>query len=594
MNRGKPIISFNNRIFLSVLLVFILFAGSFIIYQYQREKHYRVENFNTQLQGINNRIYTLLPTVPTEKEMAFYIEKYLIDYPGIHITIIKKGEGIIFDSFAPESPTADVDYWELDEIKQALEIGSGYQIRLKVNTKTRYFFSAALYPNFIIRSAVPYDGILKSALKTDTRYITFSLLITISLLVLFYSYTNKLGHSIRKLRGFAQRAENNENIQWETEVPYAAGELGEVTQHIINVYKSLHAANEALIIEREKLFAHLQTSREGLGIFSAKGTEILVNRLFIRFCNQIADVNLQVSEDVFQITEFQPVIDFIRNAHKDGEDSNLRRYSLPVNKNGKNFIVETIIFEDMSFELSINDITKEEEKSQLKKQITQNIAHELKTPVSSIQGYLETLLYHQNIPEEKKVNFLTRCYAQSQRLSKLLQDLAVLTRIEESFDMLDKQKININELVKDILEEIDLDLKKKNIRVYTDLKDSINIDGNYSLIYSIFRNLLDNSIAHAGEDIDITINCFKESNELYYFSYHDTGVGIPTEHLNRLFERFYRVDKGRTRKLGGTGLGLAIVKNSVLIHKGNILVKNDANKGVEFVFTLPKLEDKKI
>ena len=589
MRRAKPILSFSNRIFLSVLLLFILFAASFMAYQYQREKIYRIENFNTQLQGINNRIYTLLPKVKDEEEMVFYIEKYLIDFPNIKVTIIKKGEDVIFDAFSPNTKRAQPEFWELDEIRQALELGSGYQIRTRQQDHTRYFFSASLYPNYIVRTAVPYDGVLKSSLKTDTRYISFSILITIILLLVFYSFTRKLGKSIKKLRKFAQKADQNEFIQWETEVPYSTGELGELTQHIINVYKNLHSTKEELVIEREKLFAHLQTSREGLGIFTPEGTEILVNRLFIRYCNQISDINLQISEDVFKIKELAPITNFLERVHNKDNSSGEKRLTLPINKNGRSFVIECIIFDDMSFELSINDITQEEEKTQLKKQLTQNIAHELKTPVSSIQGYLETLLNHDNIPEEKKQSFLKRCYGQSTRLSRLLQDLSVLTHIEESYSIFDKKEMIINDLVKSILDDIELDLTNKNIRVHNRLKPGLIIEGNYSLIYSIFRNLLDNTIAYAGEDIDVTIDCFKESEELYYFSYHDTGVGIPTEHLNRLFERFYRVDEGRNRKLGGTGLGLAIVKNSVLIHNGNILVKSDKNKGVEFVFTLPKL-----
>lgn len=99
---------------------------------------------------------------------------------------------------------------------------------------------------------------------------------------------------------------------------------------------------------------------------------------------------------------------------------------------------------------------------------------------------------------------------------------------------------------------------------------------------------MDNAIAYAGTDIHIHINCFREDENFYYFSFSDTGIGVSPEHLSRLFERFYRVDKGRSRKLGGTGLGLAIVKNSVLIHGGTISAKNNQGGGVEFVFTLAR------
>ena len=133
-----------------------------------------------------------------------------------------------------------------------------------------------------------------------------------------------------------------------------------------------------------------------------------------------------------------------------------------------------------------------------------------------------------------------------------------------------------------------LELDEKHITVINSLKKSIQIKGNYSLLYSIFRNLMDNAIAYAGTNIQININCFREDEKFYYFSFADTGIGVSPEHLNRLFERFYRVDKGRSRKLGGTGLGLAIVKNAVIIHGGNISAKNNQGGGLEFVFTLAK------
>ena len=144
----------------------------------------------------------------------------------------------------------------------------------------------------------------------------------------------------------------------------------------------------------------------------------------------------------------------------------------------------------------------------------------------------------------------------------------------------------ISVLVGNIINEVSLELDEKHITVVNSLKKSIQIKGNYSLLYSIFRNLMDNAIAYAGSNIQININCFREDENFYYFSFADTGIGVSPEHLNRLFERFYRVDKGRSRKVGGTGLGLAIVKNAVIIHGGSISAKNNQGGGLEFVFTL--------
>ena len=361
------------------------------------------------------------------------------------------------------------------------------------------------------------------------------------------------------------------------------------SQHIIQIYKRLHETKEALYIEREKLITHLQISHEGLGIFTKDKKEILVNNLFTQYSNLISDSNLETTEEVFAISELKEIIHFInKNQQQRSLSKDEKRMSITINKNGRTFIVECIIFQDASFEISINDVTQEEEQVRLKRQLTQNIAHELKTPVSSIQGYLETIVNNDNISREKMNTFLERCYAQSNRLSRLLRDISVLTRMDEAANMIDMERVDISVLVGNIINEVALELEEKHITIVDSLKKGIQIKGNYSLLYSIFRNLMDNAIAYAGTNIQININCFREDENFYYFSFSDTGVGVPAEHLNRLFERFYRVDKGRSRKLGGTGLGLAIVKNAVIIHGGNISAKSSQSGGLEFVFTLGK------
>ena len=139
------------------------------------------------------------------------------------------------------------------------------------------------------------------------------------------------------------------------------------------------------------------------------------------------------------------------------------------------------------------------------------------------------------------------------------------------------------------LSEDDLSwMEEKKITTEVALPGNPTIYGNYSLLYSIFRNLYDNAIAYAGEGIHLTVSCYKEDPKFYYFSFSDNGVGVSEEHVNRIFERFYRVDKGRSRKVGGTGLGLSIVKNGVNFHKGQISAKSGLGKGMTFFFTLKK------
>ena len=229
-----------------------------------------------------------------------------------------------------------------------------------------------------------------------------------------------------------------------------------------------------------------------------------------------------------------------------------------------------------------------EEQNILKRQLTQNIAHELKTPVASIQGYLETILDNPSIKEETKAQFLDRCYAQSKRLASLLNDISMLNRMDDGSQMMEFEEVNVSMTITQIIKETALQLKEKNMKFINKAPKNIIIHGATSIIYSIFRNLTDNAIAYAGDGTTITLEAHKSAEDRWFFTFSDNGVGVDNKHLPRLFERFYRVDKGRSRKMGGTGLGLAIVKNGVLLHGGTIKAENAPQGGLKFEFSLAK------
>lgn len=225
--------------------------------------------------------------------------------------------------------------------------------------------------------------------------------------------------------------------------------------------------------------------------------------------------------------------------------------------------------------------------NEMRRQLTQNISHELKTPVSSILGYMDTILDNPNIPEDTKYHFIVRSKEQAQRLAALLQDISLLNRLDYGSNMITMERVNVSLTVSDLVQECAMALEQKQMVLKNYLPEDIIIHGNSSLIYSIFRNLIDNSINYAGTGTTIEIRTEQKAKE-WRFTFSDNGVGIPSEHLSRIFERFYRVDKGRSRAMGGTGLGLAIVKNAVILHGGTISVSAPKSGGVCFQFSLSK------
>ena len=234
-------------------------------------------------------------------------------------------------------------------------------------------------------------------------------------------------------------------------------------------------------------------------------------------------------------------------------------------------------------------ISKEQKERQdkMRRELTQNIAHELKTPVASILGYTDTILDSADISEETKLQFIKRANAQAKRLSALLQDLSTLNKMEYASHLLQKERVDISDLVADTILESEPALSARQMTVINCLPEDIPVEGNWQLLYSIFRNLIDNAINYAGRNTTIKISA-EQLSDRWHFTFSDNGAGVPKEHLSRIFERFYRVDKGRSREMGGTGLGLSIVKNAVLLHGGQITVKNGNDGGLCFDFTLKK------
>lgn len=349
--------------------------------------------------------------------------------------------------------------------------------------------------------------------------------------------------------------------------------------------KRWEKTKESLNMEREKLRSHLQFSTRGRAVFSPYRKETSSNELFIQLLNMMSDEKVKYSEVIFELPEISDIVEFLDNKQVDKikeTDSLEVRFS----KNDYHFRVTCVIFADKSFEISIDDVTAEEDQAILKKQLAQNVSHELKTPISSILGFTETLINNPNMDEEKKMFFIERCHTQAVRLTNLLQDISMLNKLDESSDSFEMVDINISKLIEDVTQDVSLALEEKNMHIETTLPEELVIKGNTLQIYSIFRNLIDNSILYAGVGTTISIECYRKDKEYLYFSVADNGVGVDSKHLNKIFDRFYRVDKGRSRKLGGTGLGLSIVKNAIHFHQGRISAKNRRGGGLEFLFTL--------
>ena len=246
---------------------------------------------------------------------------------------------------------------------------------------------------------------------------------------------------------------------------------------------------------------------------------------------------------------------------------------------------QTIKDRDLAHEAALRE---EKEKIRIKRQLSNNINHELKTPVASIGGWLETLLSGINLSEEKRQELIGRCYTNNERLRKLLEEVSLITRMEDGSQLIGKEPIVINNIIHEIAEELEIMPTEERFFLHTNFNEQVIIEGNLSLIASIFRNLTENAIAYSNGK-NIYISLIENNKKWCKIRFEDDGCGVEEKQLSRLFERFYRVDKGRSRQMGGTGLGLAIVKHAVQFHGGNIAVTNRPNGGLRFEFSLKNM-----
>lgn len=230
---------------------------------------------------------------------------------------------------------------------------------------------------------------------------------------------------------------------------------------------------------------------------------------------------------------------------------------------------------------------QEQEKQRIKKQLTNNINHELKTPVAAIRVCVETLLARRNISAEKREQFLQSCFANVERLQRLLDDVSLLTRMDDGSSLITKEPLDLAQIIDAVAKEHCLVAKTKGMTVENKVEKELKMCGNASLLEAVFNNLIDNALSYSGGTF-VRISLLGEKEGKITLEVRDNGEGVAEEHLSRLFERFYRIDKGRSRAVGGTGLGLSIVKNAVMLHGGSISVENIPTGGLSFRITLAR------
>lgn len=568
-------LNYKQRLFLYFAIIFAIFTIGIVAFQQSQEKRFKTEALEGKLDAYTEIINAGL--LNRSSDSLQIIDTIIQLLPqNIRLSLIDKEGNVLFDNSIKNISSLE-NHANRPEIIEALRVGKGSYLRTSASNSQEYLYYAKKFGNHFIRVALPYDIQTQRFLKTENAFLYFIIVLFIVMLLLIQAGTNRFSKSIKQLRDFVISSSNGESLEFN----FPNDELGEIGIKITESYRQLKESKKEVDSEREKLLQHVHSSDEGICFFSCDKKVEFYNGLFIQYLNILTDEPGSEPYSIFSDTTFLEMNQFIL------EDKAIYFETL-INKQGKTISLRVNRFEDKSFEITLNDITKKEKTRLLKQELTGNIAHELRTPVTSIRGYLETVL-EQTLDEEKKKHFITQAFDQTIVLSELIQDMSLITKIEEAPQSFRLEEINLVQILEKLKNDLSSSLEEKRIDMQWNISKDSSIQGNKNLIYSIFRNLTDNALHHAGEGIKIYINEYKEDNEFYYFSFYDTGVGILEEnHLDRLFERFYRINEGRTRDTGDSGLGLSIVKNAIAFHRGTITVKNRKEGGLEFLFQLHK------
>lgn len=573
-------LNYKQRIFGFMFILFAFFSICTIISEQKQEKKYRTEALESKLAGYVEIIHQYIAQNQSgDGNMAHVDELIKILPKDIRVTVINGEGNVLYDKDVTDLKTLD-NHLDRPEVRKAQYQDYGTNIRMSASTQHEYLYYAQCFQTYFIRVALPYNIQTQSSLQADNLFIYIVIALFIIVLFLVNIAANRFESSITKLKDFTSRIKEGKPLPEDTKFP--EDELGDISKELVHIFNEIETSKRNVEIEREKLIQHFQYSEVGLCIFNADFQKIYANTHFIQFLNLIANRPTFDVNSLFENEAFKPVLDFLNNRRKE-QNYSASQYEV----SGKILSIQVIVFDDKSFEITIRDITRIEKNRLLKQEMTNNIAHELRTPVTSLRGYLETL-NEQHLPEDKQAFFISRAYLQSVRLSNLIEDVSLISKIEEAPTQFAMEQVNLSLLLDELRIDMSSKLKENNITLSISVDKELIIHGNYTLLYSIFRNLMDNSISYAGSNIEIHINNYMKDDKYVYFSFYDTGIGVPEQYLGRLFERFYRVNEGRTRDSGGSGLGLSIVKNAVLLHKGEIQVKNRLDGGLEFLFSLLK------
>lgn len=506
------------------------------------------------------------------------------------ITIVDIKGNVVAESYSNKDLMDN--HLNRDEIQEALKHGTGFSQRKSDTTKTNWLYTAVRvnnnYFNGFVRCAIPLDEI-KDINNTYIKYGIIGIVIGIIVgSIIAYFFSKRLSHPIEVLTEAADKiSEGNLNINVKLN--------GDIKFQILadafnNMSSRLKETLETLGRKNTQMESILNSMVNGMIAVDKNNIVVMVNKvLFKQLGISETEISGHYLEEKIRVMDLINSVDKVKKTKKTIE----QEFKIYMENEEKIFLAKcSPIFnadKDKEFFgvlIIIQDITYFRKLEQVRSEFVSNVTHELKTPLTSIKGFIEILTSDEELDYNTQKKFLDIIDIESDRLYFLIQDLLTLSEIEND-KKVEYEYIDVSKILDEVTTIMKHHANKKNLDLNSIIdKDFPKVIANEHRIKQMLINLIDNAIKYTDKG-KVIVKCYYDSY-YWYVSVKDTGIGISKEHMSRLFERFYRVDKGRSRKMGGTGLGLSIVKHIVLLHDGTIKVDSELGKGTEFIITFPR------
>lgn len=575
----------SSKIFISHLLVILILTSLIVVFSFRIIRNDYEDSLVRNLTSINHTFQFKLKDFILNNDLSKIdsLTKAVGNEINVRITVVDLNGNVIGDS--ESKPELMDNHKKRPEIEDALNRNIGKSSRYSITVQNNMIYLAL---PILINDEVfgvarvsyfsnDFDNLLDSLLK---NMIELSLIVILITMIGVLVFARNLTKPINQLSIAASNVAGGDfdfkvNVKSKDEIATLARNFNLMTMKLKDLFGQV-------ISQKEELNSIITSIDEGLVSLNSEGKILLANGTF----NDIIETESVEGKKYKKIIKEKA----FKNLFK--ETLNNKKNITKEIKVNDNYYLASANYIESKNEVVIlfHDITEFKKLEQIKRDFAINVSHELRTPLTAIKGFLETMQseVEGNETALKYMNIISR---HTNRLIDLVQDLLILSEIEDGKIKLIFTEINIYKFIKNVAKIFEQKLKDKNIILEMNTEDkNLKIEADIFKLEQVFINLIDNAIKYTDKGkIIINIKIVKENINI---SIEDTGIGIPEEDVDRIFERFYLVNKARTRKEGGTGLGLSIVKHIILNHKGKIKVESKIDVGTKFLIKLPIVQNK--